>query len=124
MIGEVRLENAKQSHQPHEKAVVERHGSRRRFPPSRSVLEIVAGSPNGYPDAQNRRSYGECRFRGSCPRTARRGVRDNIMKKLLMATDLSARSDRALQRALALAHQLGATLEVVHTVNDLSLIHI
>ncbi len=40
------------------------------------------------------------------------------MKKLLVATDLSARSDRALQRALGLAHQLGATLEVVHIVND------
>ncbi|MCP4781035.1 MAG: universal stress protein [Hyphomicrobium sp.] len=40
------------------------------------------------------------------------------MKKLLMATDLSARSDRALQRALALAHQLGATLEVIHIVSD------
>jgi nucleotide-binding universal stress UspA family protein len=34
-----------------------------------------------------------------------------------MATDLSARSDRALQRALALAHQLGATLEVIHVVS-------
>jgi nucleotide-binding universal stress UspA family protein len=40
------------------------------------------------------------------------------MKKLLMATDLSARSDRALQRALALAHQLGTTLEVIHIVSD------
>lgn len=40
------------------------------------------------------------------------------MKKLLVATDLSARSDRALQRALALAHQLGAALEVVHVVNE------
>jgi nucleotide-binding universal stress UspA family protein len=40
------------------------------------------------------------------------------MKKLLMATDLSARSDRALQRALALAHQLGASLEVIHIVSD------
>ena len=40
------------------------------------------------------------------------------MKKLLMATDLSARSDRALQRALALAHQLGDPLEVIHIVSD------
>ncbi|MCP4781165.1 MAG: universal stress protein [Hyphomicrobium sp.] len=40
------------------------------------------------------------------------------MKKLLMATDLSARSDRALQRALALAHQLGESLEVIHIVSD------
>ena len=39
------------------------------------------------------------------------------MKKLLMATDLSARSDRAMQRALALAHQLGASLEVIHIVS-------
>jgi len=40
------------------------------------------------------------------------------MQKLLMATDLSARSDRALQRALALAHQLGAKLEVIHIVSE------
>lgn len=40
------------------------------------------------------------------------------MKKLLVATDLSARSDRALQRALALAHQLGAALEVIHVASD------
>lgn len=39
------------------------------------------------------------------------------MKKLLMATDLSARSDRALQRALALALQLSASLEVIHIVS-------
>jgi len=31
----------------------------RRFSPSRSVLDIVAWGPNGYHDAQNRRSYGE-----------------------------------------------------------------
>jgi nucleotide-binding universal stress UspA family protein len=40
------------------------------------------------------------------------------MKKLLMATDLSARSDRALQRAVALAHRLGASVEVIHIVSD------
>jgi len=45
-------------------------------------------------------------------------VQANIMKKLLMATDLSARSDRALQRAVALAQQLGARLEVIHIVSD------
>lgn len=39
------------------------------------------------------------------------------MKKLLVATDLSARSDRALQRAVALAHKLGATLNVIHIVS-------
>ena len=40
------------------------------------------------------------------------------MEKLLVATDLSARSDRALQRALALAHRLGASVAVVHIVSD------
>lgn len=40
------------------------------------------------------------------------------MKQILLATDLSARSDRALQRAARLAKQLGATLEVVHVVDD------
>jgi len=51
------------------------------------------------------------------PRAAQQGVQGGIMKKLLMATDLSARSDRALERALALAHQLGASLEVIHIVS-------
>lgn len=40
------------------------------------------------------------------------------MKKLLMATDLSARSDRALQRAIALAHDFGAELKIVHIVDE------
>ncbi len=40
------------------------------------------------------------------------------MKKILMATDLSARSDRALQRAFNLAKDLGADLEVLHIVDD------
>ncbi len=40
------------------------------------------------------------------------------MKKILMATDLSARSDRALQRAFTLAQDLGAALEVLHIVDD------
>lgn len=40
------------------------------------------------------------------------------MKKLLMATDLSGRSDRALQRAIALADEHGAELKIVHVVDD------
>ena len=40
------------------------------------------------------------------------------MKHILMATDLSARSDRALQRAVALALRRGASLEVMHVVDD------
>lgn len=40
------------------------------------------------------------------------------MKRLLMATDLSARSDRALDRALDLARTLNAALTVVHIVDD------
>lgn len=40
------------------------------------------------------------------------------MKRLLMATDLSARSDRALERAVALAHDLDAELTIVHVVDD------
>lgn len=39
------------------------------------------------------------------------------MKHLLMATDLSARSDRALERAVALAHEFGANLTVIHVVD-------
>jgi nucleotide-binding universal stress UspA family protein len=40
------------------------------------------------------------------------------VKQILMASDLSARSDRALQRALALARRRGASLEVMHVVDD------
>jgi len=40
------------------------------------------------------------------------------MKKILMATDLSARCDRALQRALALADQFGAELHIMHVVEE------
>jgi nucleotide-binding universal stress UspA family protein len=40
------------------------------------------------------------------------------VKKLLIATDLSARSDRALRRAVSLAQRLGASLEILHVVDD------
>lgn len=40
------------------------------------------------------------------------------MKKILVATDLSARSDRAVQRALSLAHERHAEVEVLHVVDD------
>ena len=40
------------------------------------------------------------------------------MKSILMATDLSARSDRALERAVDLAGRHGAELTVVHVVDE------
>jgi nucleotide-binding universal stress UspA family protein len=40
------------------------------------------------------------------------------MKKILIATDLSARSDRALRRAAVLAKTLKASLDIVHVVED------
>lgn len=40
------------------------------------------------------------------------------MKKILVATDLSARSDRALERAVSLARDLGAHLTIVHVVDE------
>lgn len=40
------------------------------------------------------------------------------MKSILMATDLSARSDRALERAVEIARQRGAELVVVHVIDD------
>jgi len=40
------------------------------------------------------------------------------LKKILVATDLSARSDRALQRALTLAYERQAELEILHVVDD------
>lgn len=40
------------------------------------------------------------------------------MKRLLVATDLSARSDRAVQRAVALAAIHGAELEVLNVVDE------
>ncbi len=42
------------------------------------------------------------------------------MKSLLVASDLSARSDRAMQRAFAIAHERQALLEVVHVLDDTS----
>jgi nucleotide-binding universal stress UspA family protein len=38
--------------------------------------------------------------------------------KILVATDLSARSDRALQRAVALAHARASEVEVLHVIDD------
>ena len=40
------------------------------------------------------------------------------MKKFLMATDLSARSERALERAVSLARNHCAKLTVVHVVDE------
>ncbi|TQV76117.1 universal stress protein [Denitrobaculum tricleocarpae] len=40
------------------------------------------------------------------------------MKKIVMATDLSARSDRALDRAVMLACDHGAELTVVHVIDE------
>ena len=40
------------------------------------------------------------------------------MKKFLIATDLSPRSDRALNRALALTDEFGAKLTVLHVVDE------
>jgi nucleotide-binding universal stress UspA family protein len=40
------------------------------------------------------------------------------MQRILVATDFSARSDRALRRAVLLARQTGAILSLVHVVDD------
>ncbi|AJE46752.1 universal stress protein [Celeribacter indicus] len=40
------------------------------------------------------------------------------MKKILVATDFSERSDRALRRAVLLARRVGAELGLVHVVDD------
>jgi len=40
------------------------------------------------------------------------------MKKILMATDLSDRSERALERGVLLARRLKVPIEVLHVVND------
>ena len=40
------------------------------------------------------------------------------MKKILLATDFSERSDRALRRATLLARQFDAVLSIVHVVDD------
>ncbi|QKV19384.1 universal stress protein [Oricola thermophila] len=40
------------------------------------------------------------------------------MKKILVATDFSARSDRAIRRATLLAREFGATVTLVHVVDD------
>ncbi|MEM8986331.1 MAG: universal stress protein [Pseudomonadota bacterium] len=40
------------------------------------------------------------------------------VKKILMATDLSARSDRALDRAVQLSGEHGASLQILHIVDE------
>ncbi|MEQ8661848.1 MAG: universal stress protein [Gammaproteobacteria bacterium] len=40
------------------------------------------------------------------------------MNRIMVATDFSTRSDRALRRAALLARRHGATLEVVHAIDD------
>ena len=40
------------------------------------------------------------------------------MKKIMVATDFSERSDRALRRATLLARQVGATIALIHVVDD------
>lgn len=40
------------------------------------------------------------------------------MKKIMLATDFSERSDRALRRATLLARQFGASLSIIHVVDD------
>lgn len=40
------------------------------------------------------------------------------MKKILVATDFSARSDRAIRRATLLAREFGASVTLVHVVDD------
>ena len=40
------------------------------------------------------------------------------MRKILLATDFSERSDRALRRATLLARELGASIALVHAVDD------
>ncbi len=40
------------------------------------------------------------------------------MKRILIATDLSTRSDRALRRAVLLARETGAALSLLHAIDD------
>ncbi len=40
------------------------------------------------------------------------------MKRILAATDLSARSDRAIDRAILLARQFGAALTILHVIDE------
>jgi nucleotide-binding universal stress UspA family protein len=40
------------------------------------------------------------------------------MQRIMLATDFSERSDRALRRAVILARQHGATLDILHIVDD------
>jgi nucleotide-binding universal stress UspA family protein len=42
----------------------------------------------------------------------------DVMKSILVATDFSERSDRALRRATLLAKQTGAALALIHVVDD------
>ena len=50
--------------------------------------------------------------------TARRCGTDYLMQTILLATDFSERSDRALRRAVLLARDSGACIHLVHVVDD------
>src|SRR5690606_16635184 len=41
-----------------------------------------------------------------------------VEPRILVATDLSARSDRSLERSMLLKRQLGASLIVLHVIED------
>ncbi|MFX0544663.1 universal stress protein [Roseovarius sp. S1116L3] len=41
-----------------------------------------------------------------------------MMMKIMLATDFSERSDRALRRATLLAREFGASLSIIHVVDD------
>lgn len=43
---------------------------------------------------------------------------DHALRRILLATDLSARSDRALESAVVLARRLGAQLSILHVVDE------
>jgi len=58
--GEVRFEDRKQGHQHHGTPTVEGHGRKQPPLPSRSMLTIAIGNPNGYIDVRYRCSSGEC----------------------------------------------------------------
>jgi nucleotide-binding universal stress UspA family protein len=51
-------------------------------------------------------------------RQHRHRYRENEMKKIMLATDFSERSDRALRRATLLARHLGYGIVLVHVVDD------
>ncbi len=67
ILGDMCPDNEKHGHGHREDALDDGPAGKRTAPPTCIEFQIAVESPNGYPDAQNRRSFGECRIKLIAP---------------------------------------------------------